>query len=171
MRHLNSWEIAPRKGGSKSESTSTSTSRTAINKDFQPIVNQGLHDLKSMYDSGKLGEVADVSDIQQVVFDRAEDSLDKGMDVMDLARSTYQDAMDGTGLFNPVEIDEMERAAIDQAQLEFGLNNDEIAKSGLLGSSRATIMAGDQEAQMANALAKLKYDQKNLVQERAMWGP
>ena len=170
LRYMNHWEVAPRKGGSKSTSTSKSTSRTAINKDFQPVVDQGLNDLKSMYDSGKLGQVAGPSDIQQIVFDRAEGALDKGLDVMDTARSTYEDAMSGTGLFDQLDIGELERAAIDQAQLESGLMDDQIAKAGLLGSARSQIVAGDREAQMANALAQLKFDQRNLVQERAMWG-
>lgn len=164
------WDFAPRKGGSSSTSTTKSSSRTAINEDFKPIVDQGLNDLKAMYDSGALGRVAGESEIQSMVFDRAEESLDRGLEVMDLARGTYEDAMAGTGLFDELDIDALKQASIDQARLESGLVNDQIAKSGLLGSSRASIAAGDREAQMANALAELEFNQRNLVQERAMWG-
>jgi len=164
------WDYAPKKGGSKSTSETRSTSRTAINEDFQPVVDQGLSDLKSMYDQGKLGQVAGESELQQMVFDRAESSLDRGMEVMDSARSTYEDAMRGTGLFDELDIEGIKQATIDEARLESGLMDDQIAKAGLLGSARSRIAAGDQEAQMANALAELEFNQRNLVQERAMWG-
>lgn len=45
-----------------------------------------------------------------------------------------------------------------------------MAKGGMMGGSRAAVVAGDQDAQLAHALAKLKYDQNTQVQERAMWG-
>lgn len=166
---MNSWEMAPRKGDESTSST-TSTSSTQLNNDFKPVVDRGIADLKSMYDSGELGKVAGVSDIQQAVFDKASSSLDAGLDTMGSARSTYEDAMAGTGLFDPTDTAALRQAAIDQASLESGLQNDSIAKAGLLGSSRSAIAAGDQEAQLASALAQMDYDQSNLVQERAMWG-
>lgn len=169
MRYMNSWEVAPRKGP-ESTSTTNSSAGTKINKDFKPVVDQGIADLKAMYDSGALGQVADTSELQQMVFDRAEGSLDRGMEVMDSARSTYEDAMAGTGIFDPADTAALKQAAMDQARLEMGLQNDQVAKAGLLGSSRAAVMAGDREAQMANAFAQFDYDAHNLVQERAMWG-
>jgi len=166
---MSNYEIAPRKGP-KQTSSSTSTSSTQINEDFKPVVNQGLGDLKAMYDSGALGQVAGESELQRMVFDRAEGALDSGMDAMGAARGTYEDAMAGTGLFDALDNDAIKQAAIDQARLESGLANDELSKSSLLGSSRASIAAGDREAQMANALAQMDYDQQGLVQEHAMWG-
>jgi hypothetical protein len=169
MKHINQWEAAPRKGGGGS-SSGTTTSKTTINKDFKPVVDTGLDDLKSMYDSGALGRVAGESDLQSMVFGRAEDSLDSGMDAMEAARRSYTDAMAGTGLFDPTDNAAIKQAAIDQAKLESGLQNDNMAKAGMMGSSRSAIAAGDREAQMANVMAQLDYDQSNLTKERAMWG-
>ena len=161
--------MAPRKS-EESTSVTNSSSSTKINEDFKPIVDKGLADLDAMYKSGKLGQVAGESDIQKLVFANAEDSMAKGMDAMDSARGTYEDAMAGTGLFDPATTDALKRAAIDQAKLEMGLNNDTMSKAGLLGSSRAALAANDMEVQMANSFAQFDMDQHNLVQERAMWG-
>lgn len=170
MRHMNHWEVAPRKGGSKGSSDTTSTSKTVIDDQFRPHVEQGMADLKSVYDSGGLGMVAGASDLQLEAFGEASGSANKGLDVIDEARGTYRDAMSGQGIFDPVQIDELERAAIDQSARERGVMNDNMASAGLMGGSRAAIAAGDQDAQLSNALAGLKYDQLNKTQDRAMWG-
>jgi len=169
MRHLNHWEMAPRKGETSTSETNSSSS-TRINKDFKPVVDRGLEDLQAMYDSGKLGQVADYSDLQEQVFNKATGSLDRSMESMDAARGVYDDAMAGTGLFDPASTQAMKNAALDQASLEMGLQNDSMSKAGLLGSSRAAIANNDLEAQLANSFAQMDYDQANLVQEHAMWG-
>lgn len=168
---MNHWEVAPRKGGGGSgSSTTTSSSKTVIDDQFRPHVDQGLADLKSVYDSGGLGMVAGASDLQLEAFSEASGSANKGIDVIEEARGTYRDAMSGNGMFDPAQIDALERAAIDQSNRERGVMNDNMAKSGLMGGSRAAIAAGDQDAQLSNSLAGLKYDQRNMQQERAMWG-
>ena len=167
---MNSWEIAPRKGGSKGNSETTSSSKTVIDDQFRPHVDQGLADLKSVYDSGGLGMVAGASDLQLEAFADASGSSERGLDVIDEARGTYRDAMSGEGMFDPASIDGLERAAIDQSARERGVMNDNMAKAGMMGGSRAAIAAGDQDAQLSNALAGIKYDQLNKTQDRAMWG-
>ncbi len=171
MRHLNSYEIAPRKGGGgEQNSTTKSSSSTKLNKKFKPVVNQGLKDLRNAYNSGDLGQVADVSSLQQEAFDAASGTERMGLDVIEESRSAYRDAMSGTGMFDPASIAELERAAIDQANKERGVMNDNMAKGGMMGGSRAAVMAGDQDAQLANALATLKYDQHNRSQDLALAG-
>jgi hypothetical protein len=171
MRHMNHWEVAPRKGGGGSgSSNTTSSSKTVIDDQFRPHVDQGLADLKSVYDSGGLGMVAGASDLQLEAFSEASGSANKGMDVIEEARGTYRDAMSGQGMFDPAQIDDLERAAIDQSNRERGVMNDNMASSGLMGGSRAAIAAGDQDAQLSNALAGIKYDQMNRSQDNAMWG-
>jgi hypothetical protein len=171
MRHMNHWEVAPRKGGGgSSDSTTTSSSKTVIDDQFRPHVDQGLADLKSVYDSGGLGMVAGASDLQLEAFEEASGSANLGLDVIEESRGTYRDAMSGQGMFDPAQIGDLERAAIDQASRERGVMNDNMASSGLLGGSRSAIAAGDQDAQLSNALAGLKYDQLNKTQERSMWG-
>lgn len=170
-RHLNNWEMAPRKGGSGSSTQrTTSTSETQIDDQFRPHIDQGLADLKYAYDSGALGMVAGASDLQLEAFDAASGSAERGIQYIDEARGTYRDAMGGTGMFDPAQIDALEQAAIDQSLRERGVMNDNMAKSGLMGGSRAAVMAGDQDAQLANALAQIKYDQLNKKQQNAMWG-
>lgn len=170
MRHLNSWEVAPRKGGSKGSSNTTSSSKTVIDDQFRPVVDQGLQDLKAAYDSGSLGMVSGASDLQLEAFGEASGSARTGLDVIDEARGTYRDAMSGQGMFDPASTAALEQSAIDQSLRERGVMNDSMAKAGLMGGSRSAIAAGDQDAQLANALAGLKYDQQNKTQERAMWG-
>ena len=169
-RHLNHWEMAPRKGGNKGSSTTTSSSKTVIDDQFRPHVDQGIADLKYAYDSGALGMVAGASDLQMEAFDAASGSSRMGLDVIDEARSAYRDAMSGTGMFDPAQIGALEQAAIDQSLRERGVMNDNMARSGLMGGSRSAIVAGDQDAQLANALAQIKYDQLNRSQQNAMWG-
>ena len=161
--------MAPRKS-EESTSVTNSSSSTKINEDFKPIVDKGIADLDTLYESGKLGQVAGESDIQKLVFANAETSMNKGIAALDSARGTYEDAMAGTGLFDPATTDALKRAAIDQAKLEMGLQNDSMAKAGLLGSSRAALAANDLQVQMANSFAQFDMDQHNLVQEHAMWG-
>jgi len=48
--------------------------------------------------------------------------------------------------------------------------NDQFATAGAMGGSRQAIAAGDKDAQLANALAQIKYDQLNRKQDNAMWG-
>lgn len=169
-RHLNNWNVAPRKGGGGGTSTSKTTSSTTMNKDFQPVVDEGLAELEKLYGEGALGKVAGTSGLQDMVFDRSEGALDKGMEVMGTARETYSDAMEGTGIFSNGDNAAVKQAAIDQAAKEFGIQSDDVAKAGLMGSSRAAIMAGDKEAQLANAMAGLDYEQADKLKERAMWG-
>lgn len=170
-RHLNHWEMAPRKGGSGSSSQrTTTTSETHIDDQFRPHVDQGLADLKYAYDTGALGMVAGASDLQLEAFEAASGSADTGIAEIDEARSAYRDAMSGAGMFDPAQIDALEQAAIDQSLRERGVMNDNMAKSGLMGGARSAIVAGDQDAQLANALAGIKYDQLNRKQDMAMWG-
>lgn len=170
MRHLNSYEVAPRKGGGGGSSSTTSTSGTKLNEEFKPVVDQGLADLKAAYDSGSLGQVAGASGLQEEAFAAASGSADMGLAEIDEARGTYRDAMSGGGLFDPADIAGLERSAIDQSARERGIMNDNMAKSGLMGGSRSAIAAGDQDAQLAHALAGLRYDQLNRTQDNAMWG-
>jgi len=149
---------------------STTNQRTGINADFKPVVDRGLDDLKSMYDSGQLGQVAGVSDLQQMVFDAAPDAFDKGLEVMDYARNTYKDAMAGEGAFDSAYIEDMEQAAIDQVERERAIANDKIATSGVVGGSRQAIANNEMDAMLIGELAKTKYDQEILQRESAMWG-
>ena len=123
-----------------------------------------------MYESGALGQVAGASDIQQMVFDKAPESLEAGLNVMGSARETYDRAMAGEGVFNNAYIEDMEQAAIDQVERERNIGNDQMARAGTLGSSRNALVSQDYDAQLVGQLAELKYNQQNLQSEYAMWG-
>lgn len=105
-------------GGSDQTSSTKSSSSTKLNAAFKPVVDTGLADLKSAYDSGALGRVAGESDLQREAFDAASGTADLGLDAIRESRDTFRDAMSGEGLFDPASIAEMERAAIDQANKE-----------------------------------------------------
>lgn len=159
------------KGGkNKSKSTTTTESKVEIDDRYDPYVEQAMTDLKAGYDSGALSQVAGTSSLQQEAFDAMSGNSERGLDAIYDARGSMYDAMNGTGLFDPAEIDALEKAAIDQMAKERGIMNDQFASAGAMGGSRQAIAAGDADAQLANALAQIKYDQLNRTQDNARWG-
>jgi len=159
------------KGGkSTGTSTNTSTQTAEVHDAYKKDVSLAMGDLRKSYTSGELSKVAGASDLQNEVFATASGNSERGLDSIAAARGTMQDAMSGTGMFDPAATDAMEQEAIDQMSRERGNMNDQFATAGAMGGSRQAIAAGDKDAQLANALAKIKYDQHNRKQDNAMWG-
>lgn len=154
----------------KGGESSSSTSKNVINDPYKKDVKIAMKELRDVYQSGDLSQVADVSRLQREAFDTAEGSADVGLDAVGEARDTYRQAQAGEGIFGLSNIDALEQVAIDQAKKEGTLISDAAASAGVMGGSRAALAAGANEAQLANALAGLKYDQINRAQDHAKWG-
>ena len=157
-------------GGSESTSTETSESKLSIDPRYEQDVSTAMGELRTQYESGSLSKVAGASSLQEEAWKAASGSSEIGLDAIKASRSTMDDAMNGEGQFAAVNVEDLERAAIDQAAKERGIMNDQFATGGAMGSSRQAIAAGDADAQLTNALAQTKYDQLNKQRENAMWG-
>lgn len=168
----NPWKSTMAFKGGKSQSTNTQNSTTTkeVHDAYKADVGLAMGDLRAAYTSGDLSKVAGESALQTEVFNTASGKSEVGLDAIQAARGTMEDAMAGTGMFDPAQIDALEQQAIDQAAKERGVMNDQFASAGAMGGSRQAIAAGDNNAQLANALAQIKYDQMNRKQDNAMWG-
>jgi hypothetical protein len=161
------------KGGGGKQKGSGKTSSESWNELDKPFKEQNLAiagDLQSAYESGELSQVAGASDLQNEAFDAVSGSSERGIDAILAGRGTYNDAMEGTGMFDPVQIDDLENAAINKAKRARGVANDRIATGTTLGGSRSAVVSNDMDAQLTDALAQTKYDQLNRVQDNAKWG-
>lgn len=154
------------KGGESSESTS----QNVINDPYKKDVKIAMKELRARYNSGDLSKVAGSSDLQKSAFRNAKGTHNTGIRAIEDARETYEQAQNGEGIFAMSNIDALENAAIDQSKREGSMIADAAASAGVMGGSRAALAAGANDAQLANALAGLKYDQINRAQENAMWG-
>lgn len=154
----------------KGGESSSSTSRNVIDDPYKKDVKIAMKELRRGYEAGDLSQVADVSELQRDAFEAAEGTADTGLGAVAEAQNTYRQAQAGEGIFGLSNIDALERAAIDQSKKESTMISDAAASAGVMGGSRAALAAGANEAQLANALAGLKYDQINRAQDLAKWG-
>lgn len=168
----NPWKMSMAFKGGKSSGTSktTTTSKTEIDPRYEQDVSNAMGALREGWESGALSQVAETSSLQQEAFDAASGQSERGIGAITDARKSMYEAINGEGMFDPAEIDALERAAIDQSAKERGIMNDQFATMGAMGGSRSAIAAGDRDAQLANALAQIKYDQLNRKQDNARWG-
>lgn len=157
-------------GKQSSTGQTTTTSSSELDAKFKDMNSDIADDLESAYSSGELGQVAGASDLQEEAFSAVSGTEERGLDAITAGRGTYDDAMSGTGMFDPTSIDALETAAINTSQKARGVANDTIARAGVLGGSRSAVVSNDIQSQLADKLAQTKYDQLNRTQENAKWG-
>jgi hypothetical protein len=159
------------KGGNNSGSgKSTTTSSNEMGKDFKRQNKEIGKDLEAAYKSGELSQVAGASDLQNEAYAAVSGTENKGLDAITAGRGTYQDMMDGTGMFDTAQIDDLENAAINKAKRARGVSNDGIASTTALGGSRSAVVSNDLDSQLTDALAQTKYEQWNRSQDNAAKG-
>ena len=153
-----------------SDGSSTTTQSTVMDEEYKPMLDTILGDLQSTYTSGALGQVAEESALQTEAFNAASGTAGTGLDAITAGQSTYSDAANMTGSFSPSSTAALEQQAIDSAQMQRNLTNDAVAGAGVVGGSRSGVMASDQDAQLANELAGIKYEADQAAKSNALTG-
>jgi hypothetical protein len=150
---------------------SSTTTESGISEQFKPQLTDLMNESKAMYDSGGLSKVVGSSALQDSAWSEGLGNiLGTGQDAIQLGNRTARDAAYGHGMYSKEDTSQLKAAATRDAQAAWAPTNDAMAGASLTGSARASVAAGERDAQLAGQLGEIDYAAGQEQRQNAMWG-